>query len=120
MQHVSCNRYAHDYGAYMTATDKTLGRTIRELRETRGWSQEEVARRIGVGHLAVGKWERDQANPAADNLIKLAKLYGVAPQELGYEPPVWTPATPPEWAIRYHDDLTRRLNLLIEHFGIAQ
>lgn len=45
-------------------------------------SQEELAEKIGVSRQAISKWERAEASPDTDNLILLAKLYGVTLDEL--------------------------------------
>lgn len=45
-------------------------------------SQEELAEKIGVSRQAVSKWERAEASPDTDNLILLAKVYGVTLDEL--------------------------------------
>lgn len=94
---------------YMTQRPITLGSVIRELRKARGWSQDDVAGRVGVKLLAYGKWERDQANPTDDNLVSLARVFGIDPTELSYEPPIWVPATAPEWAVRHHEEIMAAL-----------
>lgn len=53
-----------------------------ELRKKHGLSQEELAEKLGVSRQAVSKWERVEAAPDTDNLIALAKLYGVSLDEL--------------------------------------
>ena len=53
-----------------------------ELRKQHGLSQEELAEKLGVSRQAVSKWERVEAAPDTDNLIALAKLYGVSLDEL--------------------------------------
>lgn len=50
---------------------------IRELRERRGISQSELARRMGVKHPSVVQWETGKAMPAAAKLPKLAEVLGV-------------------------------------------
>ncbi len=52
------------------------------LRKERGFSQEELASKIGVSRQAVSKWERAEASPDTDNLILLARLYQVSLDEL--------------------------------------
>ena len=49
-----------------------------ELRRAHGLSQEELAARLGVSRQAVSKWERCESSPDTDNLIALARLYGVS------------------------------------------
>ncbi|MCR5231574.1 MAG: helix-turn-helix transcriptional regulator [Acholeplasmatales bacterium] len=53
-----------------------------ELRKKNGLSQEDVADKLGISRQAVSKWERAEASPDTDNLISLAKLYGVSLDEL--------------------------------------
>ena len=53
-----------------------------ELRKKNGYSQEELAAKLGLSRQAISKWERAEASPDTDNLICLAKLYGVSLDEL--------------------------------------
>ncbi len=53
-----------------------------KLRKQAGLSQEELADKLGLSRQAVSKWERAEASPDTDNLICLAKLYGVSLDEL--------------------------------------
>lgn len=53
-----------------------------QYRKKNNLSQEELASKIGVSRQAVSKWERAEASPDTDNLILLAKLYGVTLDEL--------------------------------------
>ena len=53
-----------------------------ELRKKSGLSQEELADRLGLSRQAVSKWERAEASPDTDNLICLAKIYGVSLDDL--------------------------------------
>lgn len=53
-----------------------------ELRKKNGLSQEELADKLGISRQAISKWERAEASPDTDNLILLAKLYGVTLDEL--------------------------------------
>ncbi len=52
------------------------------LRKQSGLSQEELAAKLGLSRQAVSKWERAEASPDTDNLICLAKLYGVSLDDL--------------------------------------
>ena len=53
-----------------------------ELRKARGLSQEELADKLNVSRQAVSKWERGESSPDTDNLIELAKIYGITIDEL--------------------------------------
>jgi transcriptional regulator with XRE-family HTH domain len=55
-----------------------------ELRKKNNLSQEELAEKLGVSRQAVSKWERSEASPDTDNLIGLAKIYGLSLDELIY------------------------------------
>jgi transcriptional regulator with XRE-family HTH domain len=52
-------------------------KTIRELREERGWSQFELAIRAGVTPGTVGNWERGKTEPKASQLHQLADVFAV-------------------------------------------
>lgn len=60
---------------------KTANRLC-ELRKQHGYSQEDLANKLGVSRQAVSKWERSESSPDTDNLIELAKLYGISLDEL--------------------------------------
>lgn len=52
------------------------------LRKNNSLSQEALAEKLGISRQAVSKWERAEASPDTDNLIMLARLYGVSLDEL--------------------------------------
>lgn len=52
------------------------------LRKSNNLSQEALAEKLGISRQAISKWERAEASPDTDNLILLAKLYGVSLDEL--------------------------------------
>lgn len=51
-------------------------------RKKNNLSQEALAEKLGISRQAVSKWERAEASPDTDNLILLARLYGVSLDEL--------------------------------------
>ena len=65
----------------MVMTIEIADRLVK-LRKKYGYSQEELADKLGLSRQAVSKWERAEASPDTDNLICLAKLYGVSLDEL--------------------------------------
>ncbi len=58
--------------------------TLRQLREERGWTQEQLARRLGVAQGAVSKWERGQRLPSPRRLQALTDLFGVQVSEITF------------------------------------
>ena len=55
----------------------SLGDKIAELRRQRGWSQENLAERLGVTRQSVSKWESGASVPDLDKIIGLSELFGV-------------------------------------------
>lgn len=55
---------------------------IQYLRKQNGYSQEELADKVGVSRQAVSKWESGASDPSTTNLMALAKLFGVTAEEI--------------------------------------
>ena len=55
-----------------------LGQKVRRLRESRDWSQAELARRTGVTKSAISTYELDMRTPSADVVRAFAKVFGVS------------------------------------------
>lgn len=54
-----------------------LSERITEQRRIRGWSQEELAYRLGVSRQAVSKWESSRSTPDLERIIQMSELFGV-------------------------------------------
>lgn len=54
-----------------------LKENILMLRNVNGYSQEEVAEKIGISRQAYAKWEKGESVPDVERCQKLANLYGV-------------------------------------------
>lgn len=63
-------------------TARSLGEVLKMHRTRCKMTQEFVAEALGVSRQAVSKWESGRSDPSTSNLIALAKLFGVAPEEL--------------------------------------
>lgn len=61
---------------------KTLGARIGAMRREKGWTQLELADKMGVTDKAVSKWERDICWPDTASLPKLAALFGLTIDQL--------------------------------------
>lgn len=55
---------------------------LMQYRKKMGYSQEELADKLGVSRQAVSKWECAESSPDTDNLIALAKIYNISLDEL--------------------------------------
>lgn len=69
----------------MTNIAADIGRRLRQLRESRGWSQPYVAQQIGVHLQTVWRWERGERAPNVGDLIEMSRLFGVPFGELAGE-----------------------------------
>jgi transcriptional regulator with XRE-family HTH domain len=68
--------------AQRSSAHAALGRTIKQLRVERGFSQEELAHRSGMDRTWVGGIERGEKNPSFEKLVSLAEALGVPVSEL--------------------------------------
>jgi len=66
----------------MKTIEQKLGDRVRELRQTRGISQEDLAFKSGMHRTYLGGIERGERNPTLKNIAKLAKALGVSLPEL--------------------------------------
>lgn len=64
------------------ANAKSLGEVLKQHRTSCKMTQEFVAEALGVSRQAVSKWESGASDPSTTNLMALAKLYGVAAEDL--------------------------------------
>ena len=56
----------------------TMGQIIKKLRKERGFTQEELAERIGVTYQAVSKWENNLGMPDISQIVPLASVFDVS------------------------------------------
>ena len=61
---------------------QALGARIRQLREKKGWSQEDFAARSGLHRTFVGNIERGLKNTTILTLLMISKSLGVSVSEL--------------------------------------
>ena len=55
-----------------------LAEKIVQLRKKAGWSQEELADKLGVSRQAISKWESAQSVPDLNRILDMSKLFGVS------------------------------------------
>ena len=55
-----------------------LSKKIYELRLSFGWTQVQLAQKLGVTKQTVSNWENDNIQPSIDMLIKLSKIFGAS------------------------------------------
>lgn len=52
-----------------------LGKILKELRNEKSLSQQELAKQIGVSQKAIDYWEREVNEPKASYIVKLADFF---------------------------------------------
>ena len=52
------------------------------LRKRKGWTQNDLAQKLGVSSQAVSKWERGENLPDSMLLLSISKLYGITIENL--------------------------------------
>lgn len=51
---------------------------IKALREARGWTQAELARRMNMTRNGINSWEQGLSMPSPQSLVDLARLFSVS------------------------------------------
>jgi transcriptional regulator with XRE-family HTH domain len=60
----------------------TASRNIRHLRRKYQFTQEEMARKLGIKRSLLGAYEEDRANPRLDVLVKAAEIFNMSVDQL--------------------------------------
>ena len=61
-----------------------IGERIREARQARGWTQDELAEAVGVSRSAVAQWETGRAGQVTGNLSRIAEVLDVSIEHLAH------------------------------------
>lgn len=61
---------------------RTLHNTVKELRNRRGWSQADLAQRLGLSRQAVNALETGRGDPSLQTALRLAWLFGTRVEDL--------------------------------------
>lgn len=80
---------------------------VKALRTRTGMQQKELAIRIGVKQPSVSDWEQQKSDPTAENVKKIAKLFGVNESDIIYyaEPPIYGTEYQPSRSLSQSDIL---------------
>ena len=65
-----------------TMAKETFGQRLSRIRKEKGFTQNEIADKVGVTSQAVSKWENDLASPDIDILLKLSEILDKSVDEL--------------------------------------
>ena len=61
-----------------------IGDHIRRLRESKGWTQQELGKRLGKKTSTISAYETNAKLPSAECLIEMAELFGISLDTLIY------------------------------------
>lgn len=65
-----------------------LALRLKELRRERGLTQRDMARMFRLSDVGYGAWERGDAEPSIDNVVRLCRFFGCTSDSLiGLAPP---------------------------------
>ena len=70
----------------MSSPGRQPQKTIRQLRQARGWTQAVLATRLGVTPWSVAAWERGQVVPQPRHQTGLALLFGISVEAIAFGP----------------------------------
>ena len=60
-----------------TSDPARIGARIKDVRQERGWTQDQLAQAVGVSRSAVAQWETGRAGQVTGNLSRIAGVLGV-------------------------------------------
>jgi putative transcriptional regulator len=60
----------------------TIRNRIKELRDDRGWTQQELADEVGVSRQSINSIERNRYEPSLELALKFARVFGVPTDEI--------------------------------------
>lgn len=60
----------------------SFGHKLKNEREKKGWSQDELAEKIYVSRQSVSKWENNKNYPSIETIINLSDLFDITIDEL--------------------------------------
>ena len=95
----------------------TLGEKIQELRRRNGMSQDTLAEMLDVSRQAVSKWERDEAVPETDKIIRIAKAFSVSTDYLLLEEPPQPQPQPAFSPMPRHTSTGERIERFVRRHG---
>jgi len=55
------------------------GKRINEMRESHGWTDQDLAERVGTSKASISRWENGLFMPKSEDIKKLAVIFGVSP-----------------------------------------
>ena len=60
----------------------TIRNRVKELRETKGWTQQELADQVGVSRQSINSIERNRYVPSLELALMFARVFGISTDEI--------------------------------------
>ena len=60
----------------------TIRNRVKELRDARGWTQQQLATTVGVSRQSINSIERNRYVPSLDLALKFARVFAVSTDEI--------------------------------------
>jgi putative transcriptional regulator len=60
----------------------TIRNRVKELRDARGWTQQQLADAVGVSRQSINSIERNRYVPSLDLALKFARVFAVSTDEI--------------------------------------
>jgi transcriptional regulator with XRE-family HTH domain len=99
---------------------KDIGMRVRQLREARGWTQLELADRVGISRAAITQIESGKTtDPKIGNVVALAYFFGLSLDDLLTESPTKPGLRVAEEQLKYGKDagaLSREEQVFLEKY----
>lgn len=93
------------------------GLRIRQMREARGWTQQELAQKAGVSRPAVTQWESGKTkDPKRGSLLGIAHAFGVTVEDLISDAPVHIAEERATYKAKGGGAITREEEVLLEKY----
>jgi transcriptional regulator with XRE-family HTH domain len=75
----------HGYSGDQEVSIMSLGKKIKQLRQEKGWSQDELAYHAQIDGRQVSRYENDKVTPSVEVVVKLAKAFDVSADHLLFD-----------------------------------
>lgn len=96
MESIIINKDGEEYILAKQRTKLTVGKTLKMLRDLKGWTQEEVSKKTGIAIQNLSLIENDHILIGRKRTLQLANVFGIHPGMIMF--PDYTPSKPPKVA----------------------
>lgn len=66
----------------LSGVKQMIGQKLIDLRQQRHWSQQQLAKKLGVHEKTIKNWENENADPGIKNLVNICNIFNITADEL--------------------------------------